>query len=113
VGFATLHPPYSFFVNIITNAEQAMTEAHGRGKLYIKSQVVGEIIRITFDDDGPGINPKDLKNIFDPFFSTKESGLGLGLNICCTIIEGHGGCIYAMNRPARGATFVVELPIIA
>lgn len=101
------------FTDIITNAEQAMTEAHGRGKLYIKSQVVGEIIRITFDDDGPGIKPKDLKNIFDPFFSTKEAGLGLGLSICCAIIEGHGGCIYAVNRPAGGATFVVELPIIA
>jgi len=101
------------FTDIITNAEQAMTEAHGRGKLYIKSQVVGEIIRITFDDDGPGIKPKDLKNIFDPFFSTKEAGLGLGLNICCAIIEGHSGCIYAMNKPEKGATFVVELPIIA
>jgi len=101
------------FTDIITNAEQAMTEAHGRGKLYIKSQVVGEMIRITFDDDGPGIKPKDLKNIFDPFFSTREAGLGLGLNLCCAIIEGHGGCIYAVNNPGQGATFVVELPIIA
>jgi two-component system NtrC family sensor kinase len=101
------------FTNIIANAEQAMTEAHGRGRLHIKAQVVGEIIRITFDDDGPGIRPNDLKNIFDPFFSTKEAGLGLGLTICCAIIEGHSGSIYAMNRPQKGATFVVELPIAA
>ena len=100
------------FTDIINNAEQAMTEAHSRGKLYIKSQVVGEIIRVTFDDDGPGIKPKDLKNIFDPFFSTKEAGLGLGLTICFAIVEGHGGCIYAMNRNPKGATFVVELPIV-
>jgi len=112
----TMADPYQMqkvFTNIVTNAEQAMTEAHGKGKLYIKAQVAGEIIRITFDDDGPGIKPKDLKNIFDPFFSTKEAGLGLGLSICCAIVEGHGGCIYAMNNPGQGATFVVELPIIA
>jgi two-component system NtrC family sensor kinase len=112
----TMADPYQMqkvFTNIIANAEQAMTEAYGKGRLYIKAQVVGEIIRITFGDDGPGIKPKDIKNIFDPFFSTRETGLGLGLNICCAIIEGHGGCIYAMNKPEKGATFVVELPIVA
>ncbi len=107
------HQMQRVFTNIIANAEQAMTEAHGKGRLHIKAQVAAEIIRITFDDDGPGIKPKDLKTIFDPFFSTKEAGLGLGLSVCCAIIEGHGGCIYAMNRPEKGATFVVELPIVA
>jgi two-component system NtrC family sensor kinase len=99
------------FANIIANAEQSMTEAHGRGKLYIKAYVEGELIRITFDDDGPGIAQHDLKSIFDPFFSTRRTGLGLGLTICCAILEGHGGCVYASNRPEKGATFVVELPI--
>ena len=111
----TMADPYQMqkvFTNIIANAEQAMTEGRGKGKLYIKAQVVGEIIRVTFDDDGPGIKPRDIKNIFDPFFSTKEAGLGLGLAICCAIVESHGGCIYAMNRSSRGATFAVELPII-
>ena len=107
------HQMQRVFTNIITNAEQAMTEAHGKGRLHIKAQVADKIIRITFDDDGPGIKPKDLKNIFDPFFSTKEAGLGLGLSRCCAILESHGGCIYAMNRPEKGATFVVELPIVA
>ena len=107
------HQMQRVFTNIITNAEQAMTEAHGKGRLHVKGQVAGEIIRITFDDDGPGIKPKDLKTIFDPFFSTKEAGLGLGLSICCAILEGHGGCIYATNKPEKGATFVVELPIAA
>ena len=107
------HQMQRVFTNIIANAEQAMTEAHGKGRLHVKGQVAGEIIRITFDDDGPGIKPKDLKTIFDPFFSTKEAGLGLGLSICCAILESHGGSIYAMNRPEKGATFVVELPIVA
>ena len=110
---ADTHQMQKVFANIIINAEQAMTEAHGKGRLYIKAQVAGEIIRITFEDNGPGIKPSNIKNIFDPFFTTRETGLGLGLSICCAILEGHGGCIYAMNRPGQGATFVVELPIVA
>ncbi len=107
------HQMQKVFANIITNAEQAMTEAHGRGRLYIKAQVADETIRMTFEDDGPGIKPNNIKNIFDPFFTTRETGLGLGLSICCAILEGHGGCIYAMNKPGQGATFVVELPIVS
>jgi len=107
------HQMQRVFTNIITNAEQAMTEAHGKGRLHVKGQVAGEIIRITFDDNGPGIPRHNLKSIFDPFFSTREFGLGLGLSICCAILEGHGGCIYATNKPEKGATFVVELPIAA
>jgi signal transduction histidine kinase len=106
------HQMQKVFANIITNAEQAMTEAQGKGRLYIKAQVAGELIRITFEDNGPGIKPNNLSSIFDPFFTTKETGLGLGLSICCAILEGHGGCIYAMNRPGQGATFVVEIPIV-
>jgi len=112
----TMADPYQIqqvFANIIANAEQSMTEAHGGGKLYIKALVAGELIRITFDDDGPGIPRHNLNSIFDPFFTTRRTGLGLGLTICCTILEGHGGSIHAANRPERGATFVVELPIIA
>jgi C4-dicarboxylate-specific signal transduction histidine kinase len=110
----TMADPYQIqqaFTNIIANAEQSMIEAHGRGKLYIKSGAVGELIRITFDDDGPGIPQHNLKSIFDPFFTTRRTGLGLGLTICCAILESHGGSIYATNKPERGAAFVVELPI--
>jgi two-component system NtrC family sensor kinase len=107
------HQMQQVFTNIMTNAEQAMTEAHGKGKLHIKAQVAGAIIRITFDDDGPGIAQHNLKRIIDPLFTTKEAGLGLGLTICRAIVEGHCGSIYATNRPEKGATFVVELPIVA
>ncbi len=105
------HQMQQVFSNIIANAEQSMTEAHGKGKLYIKAYLEGELIRITFDDDGPGISRHDVNKIFAPFFSTRRTGLGLGLTICCAILEVHGGCIYAANRPDKGATFVVELPI--
>jgi signal transduction histidine kinase len=102
------------FTNIITNAEQAMTQAHGKGKLVITSQSLGEFIRVTFTDDGPGNTEENLKRLFDPFFTTKEvgEGTGLGLSICYGIIQEHGGRIYAENKPDEGMTFVVEIPIV-
>lgn len=107
------HQMQQVFTNIIANAEQAMAEDHGRGRLCIKAQELGEIIRITFDDDGPGIKSNNLKSIFDPFFTTGERGIGLGLSIGYAIVENHGGCIYAMNKLEQGATIVVELPTVA
>jgi len=104
---------HQVFVNIVSNAEQAMTEAHSKGKLRVKTQRVGEMIRIAFTDDGPGISEDNLTRIFDPFFTTKEvgKGTGLGLSICYGIVEKHGGHMYAKSKPGEGATFVVELPI--
>jgi len=115
---STMADPYQMqhlFANIITNAEQAMIEAHGKGRLYLKAQKVWKTIRITFEDDGPGIPQHNIERIFEPFFTTKDAGkgLGLGLSICSGIIESHNGKIYAMSGPAGGATFVVEMPIVA
>jgi two-component system NtrC family sensor kinase len=102
------------FVNIVTNAEQAMTEAHGGGKLLVKTRLVGELIQITFTDDGPGIPKDNLKSVFDPFFTTKEvgGGTGLGLSICYGIVHEHGGQIRAESEVCGGAAFIVELPIV-
>jgi PAS domain S-box-containing protein len=101
------------FINIIVNAEQAMIEAHGRGKLTIVTEQVGEIVRASITDDGPGINPDNMKQLFTPFFTTREvgKGTGLGLSICHGIVTEHGGKLYAESKPGKGATFVVELPI--
>jgi len=102
------------FLNIIVNAEFAMMEAHHKGKLVITTEKSGDIIRISFADDGPGISKENLKHIFDPFFTTKEvgKGTGLGLSICHGIVTEHGGKIYARSEKRQGATFIIELPLI-
>ena len=101
------------FLNIIINAEYFMTEAHGRGSFTITTERVGDIIRVSFADDGPGIAEENLPHLYDPFFTTKEvgKGTGLGLSISYGIITEHAGRIYAQSKLGKGATFVVELPI--
>jgi PAS domain S-box-containing protein len=103
------------FVNIINNAEQAMAETLKKGRLCIETKKVGQMIQITFADNGPGIPEENLKRIFDPFFTTKAvgKGTGLGLSICYGIIREHNGHIYARSKFGEGATFVVEIPIIS
>jgi len=101
------------FLNIIINAEHFMIEANRRGTLTITTEKVGNIIKASFADDGPGIDRENLGRLFDPFFTTKEvgKGTGLGLSICHGMITEHGGRIYAESELGKGATFIVELPI--
>ncbi len=101
------------FLNIIINAEYFMKEAHNKGTLTITTEKVGTKVKVSFADDGPGIDKDDLGHLFDPFFTTKEvgKGTGLGLSICHGIIAEHGGRIYAESELGKGATFIVELPI--
>lgn len=102
------------FLNIIINAEHFMTEAHERGTLTITTERTGDVVRISLADDGPGISQENLGHLFDPFFTTKKEGkgTGLGLSICHGIIAEHGGRIYAESEPGKGATFIIELPIM-
>ncbi|MFC2022461.1 sensor histidine kinase, partial [Chloroflexota bacterium] len=101
------------FLNIIMNAEQAMTEANGSGKLTIKTQKAKGGVRISFTDDGSGIPAEHLDKLFDPFFTTRgeKGGTGLGLSVCHGIVAEHGGRIYVRNQQGKGATFFVELPV--
>jgi len=101
------------FLNIVLNAEYFMIETHGRGTLTVTTERLGDIIRASFADDGPGIAEESLGHLFDPFFTTKEvgKGTGLGLSISYGIIADHGGRIYAESELGKGATFVVELPV--
>ena len=113
-SMADFHQLQQVFVNLITNAEHAMTKAHGKGMISIKTHRSDEAIRITVADNGPGIPEEDLARIFDPFFTTKEvgQGTGLGLSICFGIVEQHSGTIRVESELGKGATFIVELPIV-
>ena len=69
------------------------------------------IVTVNFDDQGKGIDDQVLEKIWDPFFTTKEMGTGLGLGIVKNIIESHGGSIQILNREQGGARVTVELPV--
>ncbi|MCF6147631.1 MAG: PAS domain S-box protein [Candidatus Kuenenia sp.] len=101
------------FNNIIVNAFQAMD---GRGILSIYAQekdISGnKCIEIQFHDTGPGITPENQERIFTPLYSTKTTGIGFGLTICKMIIERHGGTITVASEKGKGATFIIQLPIV-
>jgi len=112
---ADFHQMQQVFVNLIVNAEQAMTETHGGGRLTVRTRTMSNTIQATFTDTGPGIPPDELTKIFDPFFTTKTvgKGTGLGLSICYGIAQAHKGQLYVRSKLGEGTTFVVELPIVS
>jgi signal transduction histidine kinase len=99
-------------LNLIMNALEAMDAVTDRARvLSIKSTIQdSQSVRITVGDSGTGIEPKDLQRIFDGFFTTKPHGMGLGLSICRSIIEAHGGSLSASSGRPHGAIFQVILP---
>lgn len=97
-------------LNLVQNAEQAMTEASSPRVLTLRLGEADGRVRIEVLDTGPGIAASALPRIFDPFFTTKPTGTGLGLWVSLTMIEQHGGRLTAENRPERGAAFLVSLP---
>jgi signal transduction histidine kinase len=111
---ADSHQMQQVFVNLMTNAEQAMTQAHGRGTLVLKTRSSDGMIWVSFTDNGPGIPDEDRERLFDPFFTTKDvgQGTGLGLSICYGIVQKHNGRLYAQTVSGGGASLVVEIPII-
>jgi two-component system NtrC family sensor kinase len=106
------HQLMQVFLNLILNSEQAMREVRDRGTLRIRLGKDDDSILATFQDDGPGIPPDILPNIFDPFYTTKRPGrgTGLGLSICKAILREHGGEVEAASGPGGGAVFTVTLP---
>lgn len=96
------------FLNLVLNALQVMPDG---GEVRISCQDVGDVVRITFADNGPGI-PEELHDrIFNPFYTTRSDGTGLGLAITHRIIDGHGGKLSVISSPGSGANFIVELPL--
>ena len=98
------------FLNICANAIEAMTPGGGQLKINYKLGSAG-IIGIAFQDTGPGIEPENLSRLFEPLFTTKTNGLGLGLSISFDIIRAHGGQIAVESEVGTGTTFTVWLPL--
>jgi len=102
------------FLNIVNNACQAMMGREQPRKINIRADRDGKMLRVEFTDTGPGIRVDQLKRIFDPFFTdkTRGKGIGLGLSISYGIVKAQNGNLYARSREGEGATFIVELPIV-
>ncbi len=96
------------FLNLVLNALEAMPQG---GELRVATVLDAEgWVTLTFGDTGAGIPSAQLAHIFEPFYTTKEQGLGLGLAVCLTIIEAHHGQISAESEPGHGTTLCVRLP---
>ncbi len=102
------------FLNLIVNAEQAMKKAHGRGTLTITTEKLDNMLRLSFQDDGPGITKENMRHVFEPFFTTKApgEGTGLGLSLSRSIVLEHDGEMSVESEVGKGATFIVELPMV-
>jgi signal transduction histidine kinase len=96
------------FINILMNGCQAM---NGEGYLTVEIQKNSKYVNVSITDTGKGIHPDDISTIFDPFVTTREMGVGLGLAISKRVIEDHHGKISVKSKLAKGTTFTVSLPV--
>jgi signal transduction histidine kinase len=109
-------PPFAFdaellervFYNLVLNAAQATAPG---GTVTVKTRAVGGMAEVSVIDRGVGIEPQHLDSIFNPFFTTKPEGVGLGLAIVSKIVDEHGGKIAVESEPAKGSIFHVLLPM--
>jgi len=102
---------YRAFSNLVINAIQAMPNG---GSLTISSaqELFSSMVKITFRDTGIGMDEKTSENLFNPFFTTKEKGVGLGMALTHKIIEDHRGTIEVMSEKGKGTTFILALPVV-
>ena len=99
-------------LNLVLNAVEAMGSVEGgdRELLVGTKQTDGNGVIVAVRDSGPGVDPGHLARVFEPFYTTKSSGVGMGLSICRSIIEAHGGRLWAEANERRGAVFQFNLP---
>jgi two-component system sensor histidine kinase FlrB len=96
-------------LNLALNSFRFMPEG---GVFVISGEAAGHKATVEFADSGPGIAPENLQRVFQPGFSTRAGSAGLGLAVCKTIMEQHGGSIAVSSRPGCGATFTLEFPLL-
>ncbi len=105
------------FMNVVINAIQALSLLPRGDQRYIKitseSNKSKNQVILTFKDTGPGLSAADQKQIFEPFFSTKTTGTGIGLALCKDLVAEHEGTIDVLSHPGEGATFIITLPCAA
>jgi signal transduction histidine kinase len=98
-------------MNLILNAVEAMDSVEtGARELLISTEQDPTGVFVAVRDSGPGIDPGNLERVFEPFYTTKISGVGMGLSICRSIIVGHGGRLWVSANEPRGAVFQFTLP---
>ena len=100
-------------LNLIVNAIQSMSGVEdGNRELQIGTDAVPSEggVRVGVRDTGPGLSPESLSRLFEPFYTTKPEGMGMGLSICRSIIEAHGGRLWAIPCEPQGALFQFTIP---
>jgi signal transduction histidine kinase len=98
-------------LNLLSNAAEALKEVSGTKKIFITSYEKKEHIIIKVGDSGPGIPPNMRERIFEPFYTTKKTGSGIGLSICQRIIADHNGTIGVSTSDLGGTEFILQIPI--
>jgi signal transduction histidine kinase len=100
-------------LNLMINSIQAMSDLAGREReLHVTTEVIAsEGVRVGVRDSGPGFSAENLQRLFAPFYTTKPNGMGMGLSICRSIIEDHGGRLWASRIDPQGALFQFTIPV--
>ena len=97
--------------NLVRNAMEALEQTASPRAITIASAFDGDIVHVDVLDNGPGFSPDALERVFEPFFTTRPDGMGLGLAICVRLVERYGGTLTAENRSDGGARLRVSMPL--
>jgi signal transduction histidine kinase len=100
-------------LNLISNASEAMVDVHDRPRqLYIKTErEEGDRVRVSVRDAGVGVDRQSMEKLFNPFYTTKSGGMGIGLSVSRSIVERHQGRLWAETNDGPGATFAFSIPL--
>src|SRR5690606_39058550 len=102
-------------LNLLLNAAEAMSgvDSHSRQVVIRTEGDGGDRVLLSLQDTGAGLDPASLDSLFEPFYSTKANGMGMGLSVSRSIVESHGGRLWAAPNPGSGATFSFSLPRVS